>query len=159
LSISTQPHTKPFQANIRSSIDAGRTIPLSTTPRRKGGAIKTRECKAERNDQSVDHNALQVTLGLTPEHEVAVYIGRIAVQKNVQALIDAMEHLDESYHAVIVGPQYVPLERLGSRVHLLPAKRRIGNWLGNADILCHPSNYKSHCFWINEAWLAGVPVV
>jgi glycosyltransferase involved in cell wall biosynthesis len=107
----------------------------------------------------VDRNELRATLGLTPEHKVVVYIGRIAVEKNVQALIDAMEHLDESWHAVIVGPQYFPLERLGLRVHLLPAQRRIGNWLGIADVLCHPSDYESHCFSINEAWMAGVPVV
>jgi glycosyltransferase involved in cell wall biosynthesis len=107
----------------------------------------------------VDRNELRATLGLTPEHKVVVYIGRIAVEKNVQALIDAVEHLDESWHAVIVGPQYVPLERLGPRIHLLPAQRRIGNWLGIADVLCHPSDYESHCFSINEAWLAGVPVV
>jgi glycosyltransferase involved in cell wall biosynthesis len=31
--------------------------------------------------------------------------------------------------------------------------------LGIADVLCHPSEYESHCFSINEAWLAGVPVV
>jgi hypothetical protein len=61
--------------------------------------------------------------------------------------------------AVIVGPQYVPLERLGPRVHLLPAQRRIGNWLGIAHVLCHPSDYESRCFSINEAWLADVPVV
>ncbi len=60
---------------------------------------------------------------------------------------------------MIVGPQYVPLERIGPRIHLLPAQRRIGNWLGIADVLCHPSDYESHCFSINEAWLAGVPVV
>jgi glycosyltransferase involved in cell wall biosynthesis len=107
----------------------------------------------------VDRNELRATLGLTPEHKVVVYIGRIAVEKNVQALIDATHHLDESWHAVIVGPQYVPLERIGPRIHLLPAQRRIGNWLGIADVLCHPSDYESHCFSINEAWLAGVPVV
>jgi glycosyltransferase involved in cell wall biosynthesis len=107
----------------------------------------------------VDRNELRATLGLTPEHKVVVYIGRIAVEKNVQVLIDAVEHLDDSWHAVIVGPQYVPLERLGPRVHVLPAQRRIGNWLGIADVLCHPSDYESHCFSINEAWLAGVPVV
>ena len=107
----------------------------------------------------VDRDELKASLGLTSEHKVVVCIGRIAVEKNVQALIDAVEHLDESWHAVIIGPQYVPLERLGPRVHLLPARRRIGNWLGIADVLCHPSDYESHCFSINEAWLAGVPVV
>ncbi len=107
----------------------------------------------------VDRDELRASLGLTPENKVVVYIGRIAVEKNVQALVDAVEHLDESWHAVIIGPQYVPLERLGPRVHLLPAQRRIGNWLESADVLCHPSDYESHCFTINEAWLAGVPVV
>jgi hypothetical protein len=77
----------------------------------------------------VDRNDLRATLGLTSEHKVVVYIGRIAVETNVQALIDATHHLDESWHTVIIGPQYVPLERIGPRVHLLPAQRRIGNWL------------------------------
>ena len=26
-------------------------------------------------------------------------------------------------------------------------------------MLCHPRVYESHCFSINEAWLAGIPVV
>jgi glycosyltransferase involved in cell wall biosynthesis len=107
----------------------------------------------------VDRNQLRASLGLSPDAKVVIFIGRIAVEKNVQALVDAMVHLDESWHAVIVGPQYMPLERIGPRVHLLPAQRRIGNWLGIADVLCHPSDYESHCFSINEAWLAGIPVV
>jgi hypothetical protein len=78
----------------------------------------------------IDRNELKASLGLTPENKVVVYIGRIAVEKNVQALVDAMEHFDDSWHAVIIGPQYVPLERIGPIVHLLPAQRRIGNWLG-----------------------------
>jgi glycosyltransferase involved in cell wall biosynthesis len=107
----------------------------------------------------VDRDELKTSLGLTPEHQLVAYIGRIAVAKNVQALIDATVNLDDSWHAVIIGPQYVPLERIGPQVNLLPAQRRIGNWLESADVLCHPSNYESHCFAINEAWLAGVPVV
>jgi glycosyltransferase involved in cell wall biosynthesis len=107
----------------------------------------------------VDRAELRASLGLPADSKVVVFIGRIAIEKNVQALVDAIEHLDESWHAVIIGPQYVPLERLGPRVHLLPAQRRIGNWLGIADVLCHPSDYESHCFSINEAWLAGIPVV
>jgi hypothetical protein len=98
--------------------------------------------------------APEISKGQPSLHDLAT-----AVEKNVQALIDAVEHLDDSWHAVIVGPQYVPLERIGPRVHLLPAQRRIGNWLGIADVLCHPSDYESHCFSINEAWLGGVPVV
>jgi glycosyltransferase involved in cell wall biosynthesis len=107
----------------------------------------------------VDRDELKASLGLPKDSKIALFVGRISGEKNVQALVDAMEFLDESWHAVIVGPQYMPLERIGPRVHLLPAQRRIGNWLGIADVLCHPSDYESHCFSINEAWLAGLPVV
>ena len=107
----------------------------------------------------IDRDELKARLGLTDDAKIALFVGRISGEKNVQALVDAMAFLDESWHAVIVGPQYVPLERLSDRVHIYPAQRRIGNWLGIADVLCHPSDYESHCFSINEAWLAGVPVV
>jgi hypothetical protein len=56
---------------------------------------------------------------------------------------------------VIIGPQCVSLERLDPRVGLLAAPRRIGSWLDIADAICHPSDYRSDCFSINEAWLAG----
>jgi hypothetical protein len=98
-------------------------------------------------------------LSQSPQHKVVVYIGRIAVENNVQALIDAVENLDDSWHAVIIGPQCVPLEHIGPRVHLLPAQRRIGNWLGIADVLCYPSYYESNCISINEEWSAGMPIV
>lgn len=107
----------------------------------------------------VGRDELKARLGLPGDSKIVLFVGRISGEKNVQALVDAMEYLDESWHAVIVGPQYVPLERLTDRVHIYPAQRRIGNWLAIADVLCHPSDYESHCFSINEAWLAGIPVV
>ncbi len=107
----------------------------------------------------IDRDELKARLGLSDDSKIVLFVGRISGEKNVQALVDAMAFLDASWHAVIVGPQYVPLERLTDRVHILPAQRRIGNWLGIADVLCHPSDYESHCFSINEAWLAGIPVV
>jgi glycosyltransferase involved in cell wall biosynthesis len=106
-----------------------------------------------------DRAEMKESLGQDPENKVVVYIGRIAVEKNVKALIDPVEQLDESWPAVIIGPQYMPLERLGPEVHMQPAQRRIGNWLRIADVLCHPSDYESHWLTINEAWMAGVPVV
>lgn len=108
---------------------------------------------------STDKYELKATLNLTSDDKIVMFIGRITVEKNVQALIDAMQYLDKSWHAVIIGPQYVTLERLNSHTHLIPAQRNIGSWLNIADVLCHPSDYESHCFSINEAWLAGVPVV
>lgn len=106
-----------------------------------------------------DPRDLKASIGLSPQHKVVVYIGRISAEKNVQTLIDSVEHLDESWHAVIVGPRYVPLERIGPRIHLLPSQSHVGDWLGIADVLCQPSDYESHCLSINEAWFAGVPVV
>jgi hypothetical protein len=37
----------------------------------------------------VDRDELTASLGTTPEHKLVVYIGRIAVEQNVQSLIDA----------------------------------------------------------------------
>ncbi len=107
----------------------------------------------------ISRDEMKTRLGLPLDSKVALFVGRISGEKNVQALVDATEFLDESWHAVIIGPQYVSLERVSDRVHIFPAQRRIGNWLAIADVLCHPSDYESHCFSINEAWLAGVPVV
>lgn len=107
----------------------------------------------------IGRDEMKSRLGLPLDSKVALFVGRISGEKNVQALVDAMPFLDESWHAVIIGPQYVPLERVTDRIHVFPAQRRIGNWLAIADVLCHPSDYDSHCFSINEAWLAGVPVV
>jgi glycosyltransferase involved in cell wall biosynthesis len=107
----------------------------------------------------VDPMALRESLSLPPDAKVVLYVGRIAQEKNVQVMIDAVSLLGEPWHAVIVGPQFVPLLRTGPRVHLVSAKPRIGNWLGIADVLCHPSDHESHCYAVNDAWFAKVPVV
>jgi glycosyltransferase involved in cell wall biosynthesis len=97
--------------------------------------------------------------GLPLDSKIAMFVGRISGEKNVQALVDAIEFLDESWRAIIIGPQYVPLERLNPRIHVITPQRRVGNWLAIAGVLCHPADYESHCFTINEAWLASVPIV
>lgn len=107
----------------------------------------------------VDPMALRESLSLPPDAKVVLYVGRVAQEKNVQVMIDAVSLLGEPWHAVIVGPQFVPLLRTGPRVHLVSAKPRIGNWLGIADVLCHPSDHESHCYAVNDAWFAKVPVV
>ncbi|MBX7144210.1 MAG: glycosyltransferase family 4 protein [Oligoflexia bacterium] len=107
----------------------------------------------------VDREVLKSSLGITATDKVALYVGRIAEEKNVQTIIDAITFLGEPWHAVIVGPQFAPLDLSCSRVHLVPPKPHIGNWLGIADVLCHPSDHEAHCFAINDAWFAKVPVV
>ena len=99
----------------------------SERPRCCDEAINLSDSKNEPAYSLVDRNELPYTLGLTPTHKVIVYIGRIAVEKNVQALIDVVDHLDDSWHAVIIGPEHVLLERVGPRVQLLYAQRRNGN--------------------------------
>jgi glycosyltransferase involved in cell wall biosynthesis len=98
-------------------------------------------------------------LGIAENAKVVVYIGRLAPEKNVQALVDAAAYLDDSWRVVIIGPPGEALERLGPNVLVLPAKSHIGSWLGMSDVLCHPADTESHCYTINEAWLAGLPVV
>jgi hypothetical protein len=107
----------------------------------------------------VNPNMPKALLGLNSEHKVVVYISRIAIEENVQSLNDAVEHLDESRHAAVIGSRHVPHDRLSPRVHLLPTQRNFDNWFGIADILCHPRQYRYPFLSINQNWLTGVPVV
>ena len=100
-----------------------------------------------------------LNLPLPPGAKVALYVGRISPEKNVQAVIDAVNYAGHPWHAVIVGPQRLALTRITERIHLVGEQSQIGDWLAMADALVHPSSFESHGLAVNEAWLAGVPVV
>ena len=102
------------------------------------------------------------TVDLPPGAKVALFVGRIAAEKNVQALVDAVGWLNwmgEPWHAVLVGNRHHPLVRLNDRIHLVGPRANVGDFLAIADVMVHPAHFESHCLAINEAWLAGLPVV
>lgn len=98
-------------------------------------------------------------LGLGPEHRIALYVGRIQVeQKNPQAIIDAVEMLGPEWRAVLNGPIQDKLQ-ISSRTIIVPPGAHVGHLMAAADVLAHPARHESHGLSINEAWLAGLPVV
>lgn len=98
------------------------------------------------------------SLGIRSESNVALFVGRVHPDKNVQVLIDAIAELDDDWVALVVGPGRGEI-RPNSRTIRVEHCPHIGNLLQIANVLVHPSDHESHALAINEAWLARVPVV
>ncbi len=97
--------------------------------------------------------------GIPPSSKVVLFCGRVSPEKNVQCLVDAIEYLPPEWRLLIVGPDRRAISGVSERCHVIPAQTHVGKWLAAADVVCQPSQFESHCLAINEAWLAGVPVV
>lgn len=108
---------------------------------------------------------------------VALFVGRLAANKRVPVLIEAiatLRDLDPPMHAVIVGPsggQFEP-ERLtcreraadlgiADRVHYLGEvdEATLSACYANADVFVMPSVHEGFCFPVVEAMSNGAPVV
>ena len=98
-------------------------------------------------------------IALPAGSKVALFVGRVSSEKNVQVLVDAVNHLGDPWRAIIAGPLRTPLERITDRIHVLGPVREVGDVLAMADVLVHPSSFESHGLAVNEAWIAGLPVV
>lgn len=98
-----------------------------------------------------------------------LYVGRLAPQKGVATLVDAVPLLRSDAPVVVVGdgPQRQELERraaakgLGDRVRFtgFVAHEEVPAWLASADVLVLPSVYEELGSILVEAMQAGLPVV
>jgi glycosyltransferase involved in cell wall biosynthesis len=93
-----------------------------------------------------------------------LYVGRLSVEKGVQVLTEASEHLDVSHTIDIVGSG--PLEsdlrkRTASHIRLLGPRPRkdLGAIYSNHDVVCVPSLAEISSLVIVEAFAVGVPVI
>jgi O-antigen biosynthesis protein len=115
---------------------------------------------------------LQQRLGI--DGAIVLYIGRLAANKRVPLLIEALAGLDRSVHAVIVGDVtdvYAEeastclqcAQRLGvaGRVHFLGQldDAELARAYRGADVLVIPSRHEAFCVPLIEAMAAGVPVI
>jgi len=102
---------------------------------------------------------------IPPNKRVVLFLGRFADVKRPQRLIRAMPHLDD-WFAIFAGhgPEQSDLVKFihaacpGS-ARVIPPVSHVGDLLQLADCLCLPSLCEGHPLTVNEAWLAGVPVV
>ena len=104
--------------------------------------------------------------GLPPGALVAGYLGRLAPEKDPDAMLRLAEHLPEPWHVVLVGDgreesilRAKILDRGLDRVHLVPGTTEVGDTLAAFDALVVPSRFESFGLTMAEGFWAGVPVV
>ncbi len=126
--------------------------------------------QARRVRTTLDRDLQRSAWGISPDELVAGYLGRIAPDKGVEKLVEAVRALDPRWKAVFVGrngnfPDY---ERAFARLcrERLPGRHRIVDWttgIGNAlsafDVLAYPTEEEGFSNSLAEAWLLGVPTV
>lgn len=111
-------------------------------------------------------------LGLTPETKILFYAGRISPEKNIELLIETMEHLSnapETYHLVVAGggpkADWFKREcekRISGSVTMLghlTDKQKLAKLYSNADVFVHPNPREPFGIGPLEAMASGTPVV
>ncbi|MFO0809866.1 MAG: glycosyltransferase [Gemmataceae bacterium] len=117
---------------------------------------------------------LRVTLGLSTSARLLLFVGRVAPNKRVPVLIEALTHLDANVHAVIAGNSGDAYDgerqrireraaRLGvaSRVHFLGRvnEEQLRDAYRSADAFVMPSVHEGFCLPVVEAMACGIPVI
>lgn len=106
-------------------------------------------------------------LGISPETPVVGTVARLAEQKRLGRLLDAVARLPSEVHCVIAGdgPERSGLEAraarpdLADRVHILGHRDDVAAVLGALDLLVVTSDREGMSNSMLEALAAGVPVV
>lgn len=109
----------------------------------------------------------RANLGLDPSWRIIGTVGRLAPVKGYGLLIEAMRHLPQNVHAVIVGdgPERAGLEKaarqlgLQDRVHFLGHRDDLPKILPAFDVFCLPSLAEGLPRSVLEAQSCDVPVV
>jgi L-malate glycosyltransferase len=116
----------------------------------------------------LDRRAARAAFGLPESAHIIVSTGRLTVEKNQRALIDALVDVPGGHLALAgVGPQYDALAALAAnrgvaeRVHFLGEvpRQRIADVLAAGDVFAFASRTETFGLSVAEAALAGLPVV
>lgn len=98
--------------------------------------------------------------------KVAGFLGRLAPEKDPDAMLRLAEHLPASWSVVLVGEgrDAAPLQQKATqmgldRVRFVGGTDQVGNALAAFDILVVPSRFESFGLTMAEGFWAGIPVV
>jgi glycosyltransferase involved in cell wall biosynthesis len=117
--------------------------------------------------------AIFAELGLKPTDRLVLNVGRASYQKALVELTDAFAEIAASHpdtHLALVGPKVEPdytrrlretvaRHGLESRVHLIPPRSDIADFLAAADVFAFPSKFEGLGIALAEAMAAGAPCV
>ena len=113
---------------------------------------------------------VRAELGLGPDAQVVLFVGRLAEEKGCRHLIDAVPTVLARFPAAVAllagtGPEREKLEALARRtgvsanVRFLGARNDVADLLATADVVCLPSLHEGLSLALLEAMSAGKPVV
>jgi alpha-1,6-mannosyltransferase len=107
-----------------------------------------------------DRIVVRRRLGLEPDARLLVFAGRPAREKNLEALLGAVEQLDRRYRLVLIGAgrDLKPQER----VLCIPYERdprQLARLLASCDAFVHANDQEPFGLIVLEAMAAGLPVV
>lgn len=102
------------------------------------------------------------------KENVILYLGRVAKEKNIEALISAMPHIKSNCTLKIVGagdalPQLKNLAKTVSankkEIIFTGRKKRVSKFYSQAKVFILPSKYEAFGLVILEAMASGLPVI
>jgi len=119
-----------------------------------------------------DRERVRKALGLPLDRKLLLYVGRLAREKNVTFLVDAVMHVlrerpGVDFAMVGEGPlkddirEQVGASRLASRIHIVGGVsfEEVRDYYAAADIMTFASKTETQGLVVGEAMAAGLPVV
>lgn len=131
-------------------------------------AVELAVVPATRHEVSADPRQMREVLGVAPERALVVAVGRLSPQKGFDRLLDAVALVAPQAPNLLVlvagtGPQEHALRRRIDRqqlpVRLLGHCDDVPDLLAAADVAVSAARWEGQPVWLQEAMLAGVPVV
>lgn len=104
--------------------------------------------------------AVRRRLGLEPDARLLVFAGRPAREKNLEALLGAIERLGPDHHLLLIGAgrDLKPQERVIS-LDYERDPRQLARMLASCDAFVHANDQEPFGLVVLEAMAAGLPVV
>lgn len=152
----------------RAALVLGVSADLVTRMRELGAARTEPAVVAAPPPPAIARTAAQVRteLGVPTGTHLVVSVGRLAVQKNLGLLLEAVTRLRDLAVLVAVagdGPERTSLEEQiaadGLPVRLLGRRSDVPDLLAAADVVVSSADWEGQPVWLQEALLVGAPLV
>ena len=103
---------------------------------------------------------LKRRLGLATDCRLLVYAGRFSREKNLAALITAVERLGDPYHLLLIGAgQKLSASGRVCCMPYQPDAAALAKLIGGCDLFVHPGQHETFGLVVLEAMACGLPVL